>query len=143
MAITVLEGSRPWEPEVRRSMSRLLYAFEMSVRMRSNGEVTLLLDDTMITSDDEANVLFLKMGAVPDPFGWADERDGSLDTEVMITIYRWHTVDSKVDLYHPGEDEPFASFLLHMDTLGDDFANAVPGLFPAKSAVSVETARPS
>lgn len=143
MAITVLEGSRPWEPELRRSMSRLLYALEMSVHMRSNGEVTLLLDDTMITSDDEADVLFLKMGPVPDPFGWKDERDGFLDSEVMITIYRWHTVDSKVDLYHSGEKEPFTSFLLHMDTLGDDFANAVPGLFPAKSAVSGDATRPS
>lgn len=141
MAIEILKGSRPYLPDLRRSMSRLLYAFEMSVQTRSDGNVTLLLDDALITSDDEAETLFLKMGRVPDPFGWKDERDGSLDTDVTITIYRWHTVDSKVELYRPAAKEPFVIFLLHMDSLGDDFAKAIPELFAehAESETSVRT----
>lgn len=130
MAIRILEGSQPWVPALRASISWLLYAFETSVRMRSNGTVTLLLDDTDVMNDDEGNTFFLTMGFVQDPFGWEDERDGSLDTEVMITLYRWHTIDSKVDLYHPDTKEPFTTFPLKMDTFGDDLANAVPGLFP-------------
>ena len=62
MAIRILEGSLPWVPALRASISRLLYAFETSVRMRSNGTVTLLLDDTDVMNNDEGNTFFLQWG---------------------------------------------------------------------------------
>ena len=70
------------------------------------------------------------MGKTPDLFEWEDERDESLNTQVAITLYMYHTIDSVVDLFRSGENEPFTSFPLRMDTFGDDLANAVPGLFP-------------
>ena len=130
MAIRIIEGSQPWVPAVRESMSRLLYTFETSVRTRSNGDVTLLLDDAMVSSDDEANTIIVFAGKSSDLFGWEDERDESLDMNVMVTLYRWHTIDSSVDLFRLGEDEPFATFPLKMDSFADDLAKAAPGLFP-------------
>ena len=46
MAIKILEGSLPWAPALRASMSRLMYAFEASVRSRSGGDVTLFVDQS-------------------------------------------------------------------------------------------------
>lgn len=141
MAIRILEGSLPWTPELRASMSRLMYAFETSVRMRSGGEVSLFLDDALVTRDGDTNTFFFTMGKTPDLFEWKDERDSSLNTQVVITLYMNHMVDSVVDLMRFGETEPFASFLLHMDTFGDDLANAVPGLFP--NATDFHNQKPS
>jgi len=133
MAIRIMDGSKPWAPEVREGMSQLLYTFEDCVRMESDGEATFLLDDSMVSNDDEADTIFFIMGKSSDPFGWEDERDKSFDTNVMITICRWHTVDSSVDLFRPDEDEPFATFPLRMDTFAGDLARAVPGLFPKQA----------
>jgi hypothetical protein len=130
MAIRILEGSLPWAPELRASMSRLMYAFESAVRTRSGGEVSLFVDDAVITRDHDKDTILFSMGKTPDLFEWVDERDESLNTQVAITLYMYHTVDSVVDLFRSGEDEPFTSFPLRMDTFGDDLANAVPGLFP-------------
>ena len=130
MSITVLKDSLPWPPELRASMSRLLYAFETSVRMRSKGGVTLLLENAMVSRDEEMHSIILSMGVAPDMFAWEDEVDESLRTDVVITLYLRHMVDSTVDLLHPGTEEPFATFPLKMDTFGDDLADAVPGLFP-------------
>ena len=135
MAIKILEGSLPWAPALRASMSRLMYAFESSVRTRSGGDVTLFVDDALVTRDNDTNSFFFTMGKVPDLFEWDDEQDRSLETEIAITLYLNHTIDSEVDLYHPGEKEPFATFPLKMDTFADDLANAVPGLFPDVSDV--------
>ena len=68
MAIRILEGSLPWAPELRASMSRLMYAFETSVRMRSGGEVSLFLDDALVTRDGDTNTFFFTMGKTPDLF---------------------------------------------------------------------------
>lgn len=141
MAIKILEGSLPWAPALRASMSRLMYAFEASVRTRSSGEITLFVDDALVTRDNDTNAFFFTMGKVPDLFEWDDERDRSLETEITITLYLNHTIDSKVDLYHPAEKEPFATFPLKMDTFADDLANAIPGLFPDVS--DVQNQRPS
>lgn len=40
--------------------------------------------------------------------------------------------DSTVSFYCPGLDKPFYVAPLHMDSLGDAFAVAVPELFPEK-----------
>ena len=130
MAIRLLNGSLPLPPGLRASMSRLMYAFETAVRMRSGGEVSLFVDDAVITRDHDKDTILFTMGKTPDLFEWVDERDESLNTQVAITLYMYHTVDSAVDLFRSGEDEPFTSFPLRMDTFGDDLANAVPGLFP-------------
>ena len=130
MSIKIMENSLPWVPELRASMSRLMFAFESSVRMRSGGEVSLFLNDALVTRDQETNTFFFTMDKTPDLFEWVDEKDSSLNAEVAIMLYMNHMVDSAVDLIHPGETEPFATFPLHMDTLAKDLSKAIPGLFP-------------
>ena len=130
MAIKVLEKSLPWAPALRTSMSRLMYAFEASVRSRSGGKVTLFVDDALVTRDDDTNALLFTMGKVPDLFEWDDERDRRFDVDITVTLFLNHMVDSKVDLYHLGEKEPFATFPLKMDSFADDLAVVVPEIFP-------------
>lgn len=141
MAIRLLEGSLPLSPELRTSMSRLMYAFETAVRMRSGGEVSLFVDDAVITRDHDKDTILFTMGKTPDLFEWVDERDESLNTQVAITLYMYHTIDSVVDLFRSGEEGPFTSFPLRMDTFGDDLANAVPELFPENP--EMQNQRPS
>ena len=104
--------------------------------MRSNGEVTLL-ENAMVLRDENKHSIFLKMGFVPDPLAWEDEPDRKLYTNVAITLYLWHMVDSVVALHHPSDKEPFATFPLMMDTFGDDLANAIPELFPKTAEESM------
>lgn len=141
MAIRLLEGSLPLSPELRTSMSRLMYAFETAVRMRSGGEVSLFVDDAVITRDHDKDTILFTMGKTPDLFEWVDERDESLNTQVAITLYMYHTIDSVVDLFRSGEEGSFTSFPLRMDTFGDDLANAVPELFPENP--EMQNQRPS
>ena len=70
------------------------------------------------------------LGKIEDPFEWADERDDSLDTDVVIKIFQNHPEDSTLSFFTPGEEEPFHVVPLQMESLGDDFAYAVPELFP-------------
>lgn len=104
--------------------------------MRSNGEVTLL-ENAMVSRDENTHSIFLKMGFIPDPLAWEDELNRSLYTNVTITLYLWHMVDSVVNLYHPGNKEPFATFPLKKDSFSDDLVNVLPELFPKTAEESM------
>ena len=119
-------------PDVRRYISRLVYDFEMIVRERSQGKASILFINPLIIGDDEIIGITLLLGKGDGPFQWEDERDDSFDTDVIIKIFQKHLADSTVSFYYPGAKEPFHIAPLHMDSLGDAFAVAVPELFPEK-----------
>ena len=117
-------------PEVRRSISRLVHSFEVIVRERSLGNASILFNDPLIVGDEEIIGITLLLGKGNGPFEWYDDRDCSFDTDVIIKIFQKHPADSTVSFYCPGAEEPFHVAPLQMESLGDEFAFAVPELFP-------------
>ena len=119
-------------PDVRTRISQLVRTCESIVHKQSGGETTLLLCHPLIVCHEDLIGITFSMGKIEDPFEWADERDDSLDTDVVIKIFQKHPADSTVSFYYPGAKEPFHIAPLQMESLGDALAIAVPELFPEK-----------
>ena len=123
------ENSVLLTPDVRSRISQLVRTCESIVRQQSGGETTLLLDDPFIGCHEDLIGIKFSMGKIKDPFEWADERDDSLDTDVVIKIFQNHPEDSTLSFFTPGAEEPFNVISFQMEGLGEDFAFVVPELF--------------